>query len=594
MTIKPSPQIPQKSAPSKAPAKQAAPSDCGCPHAAPAPQESIQISGNFEPPKNDPPKDPQDPKKPPQDPPADPTKAKVSVYAQDPYVDGPMIMDVPKAEIGNNLQSDRAVIRDNREHAKPDAQGNYLLAEHGDGISQVNALVFTNETLNLFEEYRGSEIPWATRGSQLSVTPHKQEGRNAYYSRWGGGTNYFYSHSPGLDTVMKTANSTDVVSHETGHALLDGLRPGYFGTHDDETGAFHEAFGDCAAMLMGLKIAGNDDRVLEATGGSLREHNVISSLAEEFGAARAFDNSDPSDDHKIWLRTALNSFTYKDPKDIPPGRGDDDNLGREVHSFSRLFSAAFYDTIESVYMQSIYDDKQCPKEALKTAERVTGPLLTRAIEGGSTSRARFKEIALGMIAADKAQNDGKYSDGIKKVFLDRKIITAEDLAADEARRASVPSLQLPEGLSKANSVNFLEANAEALGIPADAQYVPDGVTKNGKGETFVSFRYSEEVPVTVAGLEDKVTDVQGGVNLVFDASGKLIDRVHDEINAETVEREMLGIANMQAKNAVIDKEQLQLFKSGGEEHLFKSQIDGNKIVRIPISGCDHGHEGHHH
>ena len=149
-------------------------------------------------------------------------------------------------------------------------------------------------------------------------------------------------------------------------------------------------------------------------------------------------------------------------------------------------------------------------------------------------------------------------------------------------------------MSKANSVNFLEANAEALGIPADANYVPDGVTKNGKGETFVSYRYSEEVPVTVAGLEDKVTDVQGGVNLVFDASGKLIDRVHDEINAETIEREMLGIANMQSKNAVIDKEQLQLFKSAGQEHLFKSQIDGNKIVRIPISGCDHGHEGHHH
>ena len=84
-------------------------------HAAPAPNESIQISGNFEPPKNDP---PQDPQKPPQDPPADPTKAKVAVYAQDPYVDGPMIMDVPKAEIGADLQSDRAKIRDNREREK--------------------------------------------------------------------------------------------------------------------------------------------------------------------------------------------------------------------------------------------------------------------------------------------------------------------------------------------------------------------------------------------------------------------------------------------------------------------------------------------
>jgi len=506
-------------------------------------------------------------------------------------------MDIPRSEIGSNLQSSRARITDNRAHATPDAQGNYLLAEGSDGISQVNALVFTTDTLQLFQEYRGSDIPWATRGEQITVTPHKQEGRNAYYSRWGGGTNYFFSPSPGLDTVMKTANSSDVVSHETGHALLDGLRPGYFGTHDDETGAFHEAFGDCAAMLIGLRDASNREKLLEQSGGNLRNHNVISSLAEEFGAARAFDNSDPADDHKIWLRTALNDFTYKDPKDIPPGRGDDDHLGREVHSFSRLFSASFYDAIESVYMQSIYDDKQCPNEALQTAEKVTGPLLTRAIEGGSTSRARFKEIALGMIAADGVINDGDDTEGPKTVFLDRKLITPEDIAKDEQRRAEVPALELPADLSKANAVNFLEANAEALNIPTDEAYIPDSVSTNGRGETFVSYRYKNEVPVTVPGLENMVTDVQGGVNLVFDASGKLIDRVHTAIDSETVVNEMAGIAEMQSQNAIIEKDTLELFKSSGDTSVFKSAIEGNKIVRIPISSCDHGHEhdhGHQH
>jgi hypothetical protein len=510
-------------------------------------------------------------------------------------VDKPITMDVPRVEIGTNLASDRVKIQDQRTHATPDAQGNYLLAEGSDGISQVNALVFTNETLNLFEDYRGSDIAWATRSEQLTVTPHKQEGRNAYYSRWGGGTAYFYSPSPGLNTVMKTANSTDVVAHETGHALLDGLRPGYFGTHDLETGAFHEAFGDCAAMLMGLRDASNVDKIMEQTGGNLRNVNVTSSLAEEFGAARAFDNDDPSDDHKIWLRTALNDFTYKDPSELPPGRGDDNNLGAQVHSFSRLFSGAFYDAIESVYMQSIYDDKQCPKDALRTSERVLGPLLTRSIEAGSTSRARFKEIALGMIAADGVVNDGKYSDGLKKVFLDRKIITPEDIAKDEQRRAEVPALQLPADLSKANAVNFLEKNAEALNIPKDAPYVPDGVSTNGRGETFVSFRYNKEVPVMVPGLEDKVTDVQGGLNLVFDASGKLMDKVHTEIDSETVVDEMAGIAHMQSTNAIIEKEALELFKSDMDTSVFKSAIEGNKIVRIPVSGCDHGHEhGHDH
>lgn len=518
-------------------------------------------------------------------------KVKVTVYAQDPHVAEAITMEIPKTEIGSNLQSERVKINDNRTHVAPNAQGDYILAEGSDGISQVNALVFTTDTLQLFEDYRGSEIPWATRGDQISVTPHKQEGRNAYYSRWGGGTNYFFSHSPGLDTVMKTANSTDVVSHETGHALLDGLRPGYFGTHDAETGAFHEAFGDCAAMLLALREASNRDSIMDTTGGDLSKHSVLSSLAEEFGAARAFDNDDPSDDHKIWLRTAHNDFTYKPPSELPPGRGDDNNLGREVHSFGRLFAAAFYDTIESVYKQAISEDKQSPKEALQTAERVTGPLLTRAVEGASTSRARFGEIALGMIAADGTINDGKYSDGLKKVFLDRKFITPDEIQQDQDRRAKVPALQLPADLSRANAVNFLEANAEALNIPADLPYVPDSVSKNGRGETFVSFRYHQEVPVSVSGLEDKVTDLQGGVNLVFDSSGKLIDRLYTEITPETVSDEMTGIADMQAKNAIVEKEALNLFKSDVDTSLFKSSIDGNKIVRIPVSGCNHDH-GH--
>lgn len=574
-------------APMKAPAKAAPQSQCGCPHS--APQETVQLSANpgFEPPKEDPPG-----QQPPQEPPS-PT-VKVTVYPQDPYVGKPEIMEIPREEIGTDLSSSRAVIRDQRKHATPDEQGNYLLAEGSDGISQVNSLVFTTDTLQLFEDYRGSTIPWASGGAKISVTPHKQEGRNAYYSRHGG-TNYFFSPSPGLNTVMKTSNSTDVVAHETGHALLDGIRPGFFSTHDDETGAFHEAFGDCAAMLMTLRHESNRESVMNVAGGNLRNHNVISSLAEEFGAARAFDNNDPSDDHKIWLRTALNDFTYRPPSEVPPGRGDDNNLGREVHSFSRLFSAAFYDVIESVYTQSIYDDKQCPKDALVTAERVTGPLLTRAIEAGSPSRARYKEVALQMLAADSALNGGKYSDGMKEVFLNRKIITPEDIKLDEQRRADLPDVQLPDGLSRANAVNFLEANAEKLNIPADENYVPESVSTNERGETFVSFRYSNEVPVTVKGLEGKVTDVQGGVNLVFDPSGKLVDRVFSPITEETVAHEMNGIARMYANDAIVDKEVIDLFTATGmgDTSVFKSSIEGNKIVRIPISGCDHGHEHHH-
>lgn len=592
MNIKPTIlAAPKYAAPLAPQAAPAASSGCGCPHeAAQAPAESVSFS-SPQPTQSEPPKE-----QPPQTPP-EPPKVKVAVYAQDPYVNKPIVMDVNKSEIGNNLVGDRVRTRDERPHAQPDAQGNFLLAEGSDGISQVNAHVFTSRTLAVMEDYRGSKIPWATRGEQITVTPHKQEGRNAYYSRWGGGTAYFYSPSPGLGTVMKTANSTDVVAHETNHAILDGLRPGYLGTHDLETGAFHEAFGDCGAMLMALNQETNRALILEQTGGSLRNHNALSSLAEEFGAAVAKDNTDPADDHRTYLRTALNSFKYQDPNTLPPGRGDHDNMGAQVHSFSRLFSASFYDAIESIYMQSIYDDKQCPSEALQTAENVAGPLLMRAVEASSTSQARYKDLALAMIASDKVLNEGKYSDGLKQVFLNRNIITPEDIAKDDKRRESVPSLQLPaEPLTAANSVNFLEQHSEVLGLPADLPYTPDNVSRNGKGETFVSFRYAQEVPVSVEGLTNLVTDVQGGVNLVFNPEGKLVDMIHTEITPETVQSEMAGIAAMKADNAIIEKEKLDLFKSDFDTSVFKSAIEGNKLVRIPVSACDHDHShvGHHH
>jgi hypothetical protein len=589
LTIQPNFQIGQ----ANVAAKKEKASGCGCSHkkeqAAPAPQESVSISTTPSPVKEEKAAQPQAPAQPAPTPTPEKT-VKVAVYTQDPYVNRPLTMETPQELFKPDLSSSRVRIEDNRAHAKPDADGNFVFADGTDGVSQANTLYYTQATLQAFEGYRGSKIGWATRREQLTVNPHEQQGRNAYYSRGGGGTAYFYDNSPSLNTVVKTANATDVVSHETGHALLDGLRPGFFSTHDLETGAFHEAFGDCAAMLMCLKDPSNRAKLLEQTGGDLRKHNVLSSLAEEFGAAIHRDNKDPNDDNREYLRTTLNSFKYTDPKNLPPGRGDHDNMGAQVHSFSRLFSASFYDCLESIFKQSVAEG-QSADQALQTAEKVAGPLLVRAIESGSASQARYKALALSMIAGDQA-NGGKYAEGFKQVFLNREIISPADIKAEEERKAQLPAVQLPGEISNANSLNFLEANMETLGLPADKLYIPENVTTNGQGETFVSFRYAQEVPVTVAGLEDKVTDVQGGVNLVFDASGKLVDRVHTEITAETVENEMAGIAHLQANNAIIDKEALNIFKSSGDTSIFKSVIEGNKIVRVPISGCDH--EGHSH
>ena len=57
---------------------------------------------------------------------------------------------------------------------------------------------------------------------------------------------------PALKTGTKSTwsgASTDVVAHESGHALLDQSRPDLWDSSYPETNAFHEAFGDCMALL---------------------------------------------------------------------------------------------------------------------------------------------------------------------------------------------------------------------------------------------------------------------------------------------------------------------------------------------------------
>src|SRR5690606_12577347 len=120
LTIQPTIQATPKLSTPAAEKNTKASSGCGCPHeAAPAPAESVTLSASpkdakFEPPGQQPPQN----EKPPETPP-EPPKVKVAVYAQDPYVNKPMIMDINQSEIGTDLVGDRVRTRDQRPHAKP-------------------------------------------------------------------------------------------------------------------------------------------------------------------------------------------------------------------------------------------------------------------------------------------------------------------------------------------------------------------------------------------------------------------------------------------------------------------------------------------
>jgi hypothetical protein len=503
----------------------------------------------------------------------------VRIFPQDPLVGPPRPHQVEASHIGPDLRGDRALVVDpGRPRAVPDERGNYLFEPDTDAFAQVHSLVITDETLHMFEGYAGHRIPWAFRG-QLEVHPHKQEGQNAYYSRWDAATNFFYFDSPGLGTTVRTSQSADVVSHETGHAVLDGLRPGYLNSWDSETSAFHEAFGDMAAMLLNLRDPQNRFRILEQTGGDLSRPSILSGLGEQFGKALRLDNDDPGDDEREYLRTALNDFKYRPPAELPPGRGGDQRLTREPHSFSRIFSGAFYDLLAGLYRQEAASGVD-PDEALRRAGETGGRILARGLELAPATSARYGEMARALIQADRQLHGGRHEELLGQVFAGRDIVPAQEPPG------ALPPLRLETPLADGpQAVAWVKAHAAELGLPADEPFEPQQVYSNDRGETFVTLVARHPVPVSgIPEYQGYSTDLLSGLSLVFDPQGRLVHRLYTPLTPERIAAEMQGIRELKGADRILERPhdgQSPFMNAAGG--LYQGLLRGRKLIRIPVA-----------
>src|SRR5581483_3659919 len=84
----------------------------------------------------------------------------------------------------------------------------------------------------------------------LAVQPRAGVQFNAFYDRRG--LRFYYATDPTTKQVVFACNSRDVVMHETGHAVLDCIRPDLYNAVALEVWAFHEAFGDIHATIQAL------------------------------------------------------------------------------------------------------------------------------------------------------------------------------------------------------------------------------------------------------------------------------------------------------------------------------------------------------
>src|SRR6516164_3133513 len=290
---------------------------------------------------------------------------------------------------------------------------------------------------------RGADF-WAARvplakwevGPVLKVLLDEGVDLNAYYDRRA--LNFF--HGPSPSGTVYSGESPDIVCHEMGHAILDSFKPQLWGAASHEVAAFHESFGDMSAILSALQLPSLRTAILSDTGGHLYRNSRLSRLAEQLGDAIRAQNPDAVDPD--CLRNAVNSFTYEDPIELPPFAPARE-LSSEAHSFSRLFTGAFFESMGSMLAAKAATPSAPTPQELLTVATDLAKILVQAVREAPVVPNWFAQVAAGMVQI-AGTFDAKYPAILKGVFVQRSILSLDTATSVAAFHRSMAATSAPK------------------------------------------------------------------------------------------------------------------------------------------------------
>lgn len=262
--------------------------------------------------------------------------------------------------------------------------------------------------IDAWEQVSGPLRSWQSGSRLLALDPNRAVGLEANYDR----ASLSFNRWPVQGTTTFTGASTDAVSHEVGHAILDAERPDLWDSFFAEVAAFHEGFADCITLLVALF----DNTVVDALfdGAPNPKHvldagNLASQIAES--VASAFLSSFGARHPASRPRQLKNQFQWAIPTTLP-ANPTSTNLSREPHSFGRVFAGCIYDTIDNIYQSR----PQHTKRGLKHAATTAGALLAAAVKNAPEDIRFYRAVGRAMILADEVQNGGANHVAIRDAF----------------------------------------------------------------------------------------------------------------------------------------------------------------------------------
>ncbi len=399
-----------------------------------------------------------------------------------------------------------------------------ITREHQDvpQFHQVNVWAIIQSVLDMYEAtwVLGRSAPWAFEGNRLIVVPHAGYLANAFYSR-GSKSLQFYYFGPAAKRVY-TCLSHDIIAHETGHAILDGLRPLFFENSSVQTAAFHEFIADLTAIMISLLNNNLRWEVAKVTEGDLSKDTIIAALAEEFG-------------HYATGRPHLRSATNEKTMDKVRGT-------TSPYPWSEVMTGAMWDILSGMFAKYRAKPKESTgklpsdKEALLWAVNRFRRAAFQPLDFLPPADVQFSDYARAVLRADELVDPVDEDDHrglLREVFDKRGIDYADD--EDQTERLYLYAYDIDRvSRSRTDAYHFLHENRRQLCIPADQDvsvvdlYRTDKTIMGGgrlPREIVLQYAWREDVPLKgsqFGRLNGETLSMICGGTLIFDERGNVL------------------------------------------------------------------------
>lgn len=338
--------------------------------------------------------------------------------------------------------------------AAPDSNNDFLADIDGDpfAFDLVHTYAVARMTLDMYIRDLGlpdwrwcwdRSLPRGAPKSPLRIICHAGERPNAVYHRGKRALKFYYYTAEGQSGTTYLCRSFDVVAHETGHAILDALKPALYSIRDGQRGALHESFADLTAIFSVLNQLDICEDVIAETKCDLRKASYITAIGEQFAASSAagavvasadatttattVEGDDVEVQETLGMRNANNRV-----------RGSE--CGGDMYQLSNVFTGFVWDVLVALFAwERNPQTGDSDGETLHRVARVVRRIVLLALFGTGEA-PDFMELAYGMekaaevVCAEERCDVRKCKELVMRARADRELELA---GQPRKRRATV-------------------------------------------------------------------------------------------------------------------------------------------------------------